>query len=109
MLFRSRSGEVVIAANTVELLVYYYRGALPVRHYWLGFAAQPDTMAVRFEQLKGPGASWVLLSRPEDLDPHGAFARYLDARYPAAERWRFAGVRLWRLPSEVAGAETKSP
>ena len=106
---RGRSGEVVIAANTVELLVYYYRGALPVRHYWLGFVAQPDSMAVRFEHLKGSGASWVLLSRPEDLDPHGAFARYLDARYPSAERWRFAGVRLWRLPSEVAGAETKSP
>jgi len=46
----------------------------------------------------------VLLARPEDLDPRGLFVAWLEARYPHAQRWRFAGVRLWRI-----GAEAEAP
>ncbi|MFI5370539.1 MAG: glycosyltransferase family 39 protein [Candidatus Eisenbacteria bacterium] len=97
---RGAAGERVIAVNTVEMLVYYYRGPLPVEHYWLGFVRDPVVMVDRFRRLKGAGPAWVLLARPEDLDPEGRFARWMDERYPDAERWRFAGVRLWRVGAE---------
>lgn len=99
---RGVAGERIIAVNTAGMLVYYYRGSLPVEHYWLGFARDPVEMADRFRRLKGAGPAWVLLARPEDLDPGGRFAHWVDTRYPDAERWRFAGVRLWRVGAEGA-------
>jgi len=101
---RPPAGERVIAVNSADMLVYYYRGNLPVESYWLGFVADPVKMADKFESMKGPGPVWVLLARPEDLDPRGLFVAWLEARYPHAQRWRFAGVRLWRI-----GAEAEAP
>ena len=77
-------------------------GDIDVRHYWLGFAADPARMAARFEALKGGSGTWVVSARPEDLDPRGAFARYLDDTYPDATRYAFPGVRLWHLPAAPA-------
>lgn len=86
--------------NSIDMLVYYYRGPLPVEHYWLGFVADPVKMADKFQTMKGPGPVWVLLARPEDLDPDGRFVSWLEARYPTAERWRFPGVWLWRIGAD---------
>jgi 4-amino-4-deoxy-L-arabinose transferase-like glycosyltransferase len=97
-------GERVIAANTVTLLGYYYRGPLPVEHYWLGFVRDSLVMEDRFRRLKGDGPAWVVLARPEDLDPEGRFARFVDTRYPDAGRWSFPGVRLWRVPAGTPGS-----
>jgi hypothetical protein len=94
---QGRPGDVVIAASTSDMLFYYYRGPLPVRHYWLGYVSDPARMAARFEALKGERGTWVVSARPEDLDPSGAFARYLNDTYPEADRYAFPGVRLWRI------------
>ena len=48
-------------------------------------------------KLAGARGTWIVLSRPEDLDPAGVFARTLEARHPEAEDFRFAGVRVWHL------------
>ena len=91
-------GERIVAANTEALLFYYYRGPVPIATYWLGWAADSGARSQRLDRLiaDAPGA-WVVLSRGEDLDPTGAFARYLDERHPEAERFRFEGVRVWHL------------
>jgi 4-amino-4-deoxy-L-arabinose transferase-like glycosyltransferase len=101
---QGRPGEVVVAASTSEMLFYYYRGPLPVRHYWLGFAADPARMASRFEAMRGGAGTWVVSARPEDLDPRGAFARWLDGTYPDADRFAFPGVRLWHLKGAPGAA-----
>ena len=75
-----------------------------MRHYWLGFAADPARMASRFEAMKGGAGTWVVSARSEDLDPHGAFARYLDDTYPDAQRFAFPGVRLWHLKAAPASS-----
>ncbi|MGH7729800.1 MAG: hypothetical protein ACRENJ_00950, partial [Candidatus Eiseniibacteriota bacterium] len=99
-LLRSRAvaGERIVAANTEDLLFYYYRGPIPIATYWLGWAADPVARSQRLDRLiaDAPG-TWVVLSRGEDLDPTGAFARHLDAHHPDAERFRFEGVRMWHL------------
>ena len=102
---RAQAGERIVAANTEDLLFYYYRGPVPVVNYWLGWAADPDAGAQRFDRLSaGAAGTWVVLSRAEDLDPTGAFARHLDERHPAAERFRFEGVRVWHLRPPVPAA-----
>jgi hypothetical protein len=54
--------------------------------------------------------TWIVSSRPEDLDPAGNFARLLDARTGAAERWQFTGVRVWRLgPARAPGVPHPGP
>jgi mannosyltransferase len=94
---RAMPGERIVAANTEDLLVYYYRGPVPVTPYWLGYAADAR-LAPRFEAAAGDARSvWVVLSRAEDFDPSGAFARYLDRQYPEAERSTFEGVRVWHI------------
>jgi hypothetical protein len=92
------------------MLFYYYRGPLSVRHYWLGFAADPARMVTRFEALRGEQGTWVVSARPEDLDPRGAFARYLDDTWPDAERFHYPGVRMWHLPGtgRAASGTTES-
>ena len=95
---RAAPGERIVAANTEDLLFFYYRGPLPVVRYWLGWAADPARRGERFDQLiAGAHGAWVVLSRGEDLDPEGAFARHLDEHFPDAERFRFEGVRVWHL------------
>jgi hypothetical protein len=95
---RGAPGEQVIAANTEDLLFFYYRGPLPVTRYWLGWAADPVQGPAKLESMLAdvPGA-WVVLSRGEDLDRDGAFARHLDEHFPDAERFRFEGVRVWHV------------
>ncbi len=106
---RAVAGERIVAANTEALLFYYYRGPVPIATYWLGWAADTATRSQRLDRLiaDAPGA-WVVLSRGEDLDPTGAFARHLDERHPDAERFRFEGVRMWHLrrPAPVGRVPT---
>jgi len=109
---RGRQGERVIAANTEAVLLYYYRGPLPVKPFWIGYASDPEWLATRVEaELSSGRGAWIVLSRPEDLDPHGEFARYLDTRHPVAETFQFEGVRVWHLetPAGAPGARHGSP
>ena len=43
------------------------------------------------------GATWVVVSRTEDLDPKGRFEPWLTATF-RPERIDFTGVRLYRIP-----------
>jgi 4-amino-4-deoxy-L-arabinose transferase-like glycosyltransferase len=109
---RAVAGERIVAANTEDLLFYYYRGPVPVVTYWLGWAADPALRGERLERVTGGAdGAWIVLSRGEDLDPADAFARHLDERHPEAERFRFEGVRVWHLrrtappaPAPAAGS-----
>lgn len=94
----AQPGERILAANTEALLFYYYRGPVPVVPFWLGWAADPDRCEERLARLTaGASGTWVVLSRGEDLDPKGAFARHLELHHPDAEQFRFEGVRVWHL------------
>ena len=82
---------------------YYYRGPLPVDRVWLGFAARPERLARELDmKLAAARGTWVVLSRPEDLDPTGVFAGMMDARVPAEGRHTRAGVRIWHVVSAPA-------
>ena len=94
---RGAQGEVLLSVNSDEPMVYYYRGPLPQTRLWLGFAGHPDLDRRLTEALGNVPGVWVVLSRPEDLDPGDRFARALDARYSGAQRWSFAGVRVWHI------------
>lgn len=95
---RAVPGERIVAVNTLPLLFYYYRGPVPVVPYWLGWASDPVVRARRLdESLAGVSSAWVVLSRAEDLDPSGEFARHLEQQFPNAERFQFDGVRVWHL------------
>jgi hypothetical protein len=95
---RGRPGEKVLAVGAREPIYYYYRGPLPVDPLWLGFVDQPRRLEEELDgKLAGARGTWIVLSRPEDLDPAGIFARTFEARYPRAEGFRFAGVRVWHL------------
>jgi len=95
---RAVPGERIVAANTTPLLFYYYRGPVPVVPYWLGWAHDPALRARHLDEaLAGASGAWVVLSRAEDLDPTGLFARDLDQRFPGAERFQFNGVQVWHL------------
>ncbi|HKQ56591.1 MAG TPA: glycosyltransferase family 39 protein [Candidatus Eisenbacteria bacterium] len=99
---RAVPGERIVAANTEDLLFFYYRGPLPVVSYWLGWASDEARGDQRLDALVGDASgAWVVLSRGEDLDPRGAFARRLDERFPDAEQFRFEGVRVWHLRRAV--------
>ncbi len=95
-------GERVLAVGAPEPVEWYGRG-LPVSRWWLGFAAEPDRMAGRLEDslAVAPG-TWIVCSRPEDLDPEGRFARWLDARVAPADRMSANGVRVWYWRRDAA-------
>ena len=100
---RAARDESVIAVNTIDPMLYYYHGPAPLTPFWLGFAADPATLERRLgEALPNRRGAWVVLSRPEDLDPRGRFANLMDARYPDAERFAFEGVRVWHVPPGAA-------
>lgn len=102
---RSRPGEKLLAVGAQEPIYYYYRGPLPVDQLWLGFASRPGRLASELdEKLAGARATWIVLSRPEDLDPRDVFAHTLEARHPGAEEFGFEGVRVWHVRSRSAGA-----
>ncbi|MBI5711334.1 MAG: glycosyltransferase family 39 protein [Candidatus Eisenbacteria bacterium] len=95
---QGRAGEQVLAVGAEDPVSYYYRGPLRVDRLWLGFASRPDRLAEKLdEKLAGARGTWVVLSRPEDLDPRGVFARMLDGGFPDAARHRLEGVRVWHL------------
>jgi hypothetical protein len=95
---RGRAGEKVLAVGAREPIYYYYRGPLPVDPLWLGYVDQPRRLKEELDgKLAGARGTWVVLSRPEDLDPGGIFARTFEARYPQAESFRYAGIRVWHL------------
>ena len=97
---RALPGEKVLAVGAEEPIYYYYRGPLSVDRLWLGFARQPRRLAEELDgKLAGARGTWIVLSRPEDLDPGGAFVRTLEARHPGAERFGFTGVRVWHVRS----------
>lgn len=93
-------GEKVVAVNSVDMLDYYYRGPMPVESFWLGFARDPAKLRSRFTAAVGADSvtgRWIVMSRPEDLDPHGAFVRLMTSEYPAATRHTYEGVTVWHL------------
>ncbi|HEY2956414.1 MAG TPA: glycosyltransferase family 39 protein [Candidatus Eisenbacteria bacterium] len=95
---RGEAGEKLIAVNSEDPMYYYYRGPLPHDRLWLGFVDRPQRLEQKLgEALQGARGAWVVLSRPEDLDPRGVFARTLDLRFPDAERFAFEGVRVWHI------------
>ncbi|MEO5616981.1 MAG: glycosyltransferase family 39 protein [Candidatus Eisenbacteria bacterium] len=104
---RAGPGDRIIAAGADDVLIYYYRGPLRVERYWLGWAANPDRMALKLEAARaGARNLWVVWSRGEDLDPEGRFLRHLQTRYPAAETFETEGVKVWRLPGTANPAGT---
>jgi hypothetical protein len=94
---RGGEGETVLAVNSEDPMAYYYRGPLPLAGLWLGFARRPGLDARIERALMEARGAWVVLSRPEDLDPGDVFARTLDSRYPDAGRFSFTGVRVWHI------------
>jgi 4-amino-4-deoxy-L-arabinose transferase-like glycosyltransferase len=95
---RGVAGEKLLAVNTEEPMFYYYRGPLRHDRLWLGYAADPVRLERKLtEALAGASGAWVVLSRPEDLDPADTFARLLDRRFPDAGRYRLEGVRVWHI------------
>jgi 4-amino-4-deoxy-L-arabinose transferase-like glycosyltransferase len=94
----ARPGEQVLAVNTVDALVYYDRGSLPTVPFWLGFAADSAKLSHKLDAAlaTAPG-TWVVLSRPEDLDPRGRFVREMARRHPDAPSLVFEGVRVWHV------------
>jgi mannosyltransferase len=96
----ARPGEQVLAVGAEDPVYYYYRGPLSVDRLWLGFAADPPKLNARLaEKLAAAPGTWVVLSRSEDLDPAGVFARLMDARTSATDRFAREGVRVWHLAS----------
>jgi 4-amino-4-deoxy-L-arabinose transferase-like glycosyltransferase len=97
---RARAEERVLAVNAIDPMVYYYHGAAPLVPFWLGFAADPGRLVSRFDQeLARSRGAWVVLMRPEDLDPAGRFIGMMRARHPGVEHFEFEGVRVWHVPS----------
>ena len=104
---RSGPGDRLFAAGADDVLIYYYRGPLPVERYWLGWAANPERMAAKLEEARlGARNLWVVWSRGEDLDPEGRFLRLMKTRYPEAETFETEGVKVWRVPGTANAAGT---
>ena len=101
-------GEQVLAVGAMEPVDFYGRG-LPVEHLWLGFASDADRMERRLgEKLERADGTWVVLSRGEDLDPAGRFARRMDGlgtNVPGS----FPGVKVWHVTRPDRGAEPPAP
>lgn len=97
-------GEVVVAAGADEPLFHYYAGPLPVVHYWLGWVDDPARLRGKFAALAGERErAWVVLSRPEALDPQDRFAAWIARAFPGAERREWTGVTVWHLSRPDSG------
>ena len=94
----ARPGELILAANTADLMFYYYRGSLPVRSFWLGFAADSARLEDKLDEaMSGTRGVWGVMSRPEALDPRGAFVRAMARRHPGATAHARQGVTWWHV------------
>jgi hypothetical protein len=105
MRVRAVPGEKIVVAGAEDVVFYYYRGSLPVQRYWLGWAT--DTLRARSHldaDRTGTRGIWLIWSRGEDLDPGGAFLRFMERRFPDAETFRAEGVRMWHLPGLAPAA-----
>ncbi len=101
-----RPGEQVLAVGAMEPVDFYGRG-LPVRHLWLGFAADSARLESRLAAARERATgTWVVLSRSEDLDPEGRFARRLQREAPPAD---YPGVRVWHLGATGAAPGSAPP
>jgi mannosyltransferase len=101
---RASADERVISMNADLALAYYYRGPLRVEPVWLGFADRPARLDRSMAEAAGDAAGiWVVETRPEDLDPSGAFARHVEMRHPDAERFTLEGVRIWHVRFRSVG------
>ena len=101
-------GDSLVLAGGCSPLAYYRRvlpAAIPRgRVYWLGYA-RDERMAAKFAPFVNPtgGATWVMVSRPEDLDPERHFEPWLIRVY-GPETQRFTGISLYRIaPRPNAG------
>jgi len=87
--------DSVVATGGYTPIEYY----LPDRYrvYWLGFAAD-QRMAPKFEPFlnRTGGATWVVVSRPEEFDPTGRFERWLQSTH-RPQVTTFTGVRVYRI------------
>jgi mannosyltransferase len=105
-------GERVLAVGAPEPVEWYGRG-LPVVRWWAGFSTNPERMvATLADSLAGAAGTWVVSSRTQDLDPEARFARWMDARVPASERWSTHGVTVWHWRRDgtshgIGGAVTR--
>jgi hypothetical protein len=95
---RGVRGETVVAVRAIDPLIYYYRGSLPLNALWLGHVRDPARLDRELDRLlDGARGAWIVLSREEDLDPAGVFARRMAERFPGSELHAFAGVRVWHV------------
>jgi mannosyltransferase len=87
--------DSVVVAGGYAPIEYYAPGRYRV--YWLGYA-QDDRMAPRFAPYlnRTGGATWVVVARTADFDPHGRFERWLAQTYRPGVT-AFPGVRVYRI------------
>lgn len=88
----------------MEPVDFYGRG-LPVEHLWLGFAADSTRMGRELDAvLSRASGTWVVLSRADDLDPAGRFARRMQQIATGGPE-EYSGVRVWHVTRRPAGAQ----
>ena len=87
-------GDSVLATGAYAPFEYYRAGGF--RTWWLGFAADAR-MEPKFEAaLDTTGATWVVVARPEELDPAGRFERWLQQAH-RPQVTTFEGIRVYRI------------
>ncbi len=101
---RGLAGERVVALGAVEPVFHYYRGPLPTSTVWLGYVADPGRLESKLAQaLAGASGAWLVVSRPEELDPGDRLTAWMARRFPGAGREQFAGVSVWHLDRRDVG------
>ena len=93
--------DSVVATGGYAPIEYYLPGRYRV--YWLGFAAD-QRMAPKFDAFlnRTGGATWVVISRPEEFDAPGRFERWLQSTH-RPQVTTFTGVRVYRIaPADSA-------
>jgi hypothetical protein len=87
--------DSVVATGGYAPIEYYLPGRYRV--YWLGFA-RDERMAPKFDAFvnRTGGATWVVVSRPEEFDPPGRFERWLQVAH-RPQVTTFPGVRVYRI------------
>lgn len=91
---RARPDERVLAVGAEDPVFHYYRGPAPLDRLWLGFVQRPARLQEKWDEARsGVAGVWVVLSRPEDLDPEGRFTTFMESETP--ESYRLEGIRIW--------------